>query len=489
MTSSIVPTPLALMPTLMNIASFSVTAEPPAEPPALAPIPAAVTTAVAVLLDHASAAISPEEVAVANALRFPLASFIEDEDEDLELDDFFSLPKSKGKGKASAPPPPPTAKGPPKGPATTASSPATGSSAIAGPSSSVHPFLKRMGYVEDKPLKGRVTVEDVRSITKNVATVAMGAASLSDELSSLRTMLAEGFEGVNAQLIGFAAETAEASRAPAHPTDAQTIASIISASNKNAENAVAMGAAFNDVISRTRKLESASATASAVTALQAQVESQGRTMQVMITRMSGMAGSAPAAPTAAEDALFAAAPVSDDARLRAMIQELLNDNGKRGREGDDNDHAAAKRVQLAVIPQPFVYPAPPPAPAFASPAFEPAPSMIAYPVPPPAPPQAFPRPPPGGPPRVKIDPTREVLLGPMTWQGNCHSAPRNLVTAVLGVNTMRSARFTSRKGPDDFTAVLVFEADTVASWFVTTWNEHVRAGYEVCVARAMPLNV
>ncbi|KAJ6530505.1 hypothetical protein DFH09DRAFT_1184105 [Mycena vulgaris] len=83
-----------------------------------------------------------------------------------------------------------------------------------------------------------------------------------------------------------------------------------------------------------------------------------------------------------------------------------------------------------------------------------------------------------GPPRVRIDPAREVLFGPMTWAGNCHFAPRNLVNHVLGANNIRAARFTSRKGPNDLTAVLVFGADAVASWFVTTWNDSPRPGYE-----------
>ncbi|KAJ7870573.1 hypothetical protein B0H14DRAFT_3860914 [Mycena olivaceomarginata] len=36
---------------------------------------------------------------------------------------------------------------------------------------------------------------------------------------------------------------------------------------------------------------------------------------------------------------------------------------------------------------------------------------------------------------------------------------------------MRKARFTSRRGPDDATAVLVFQEAAHASWFIDGWNK------------------
>jgi hypothetical protein len=89
---------------------------------------------------------------------------------------------------------------------------------------------------------------------------------------------------------------------------------------------------------------------------------------------------------------------------------------------------------------------------------------------------------------VKIDPAREVLFGPMDWEEKWNLTPRNLIMNVLTHNTMRNARFTSRRGPDDATAILVFDADNVASWFIATWNGSPRTGYEICTARPMSLN-
>ncbi|KAJ6527613.1 hypothetical protein DFH09DRAFT_1371392 [Mycena vulgaris] len=370
------------------------------------------TTVVAVLLDHASAAISPEEVDIASALRFPLASFIEDEDDvdDLPLIEYLT-PQKQGKGEGPSPAPAPA----PASPATRLN---------------CHPPNSCPNVL----VSGRR-----RSFVDTTTKPRAATSTVHDRVADLEKMLAEGLEGVDARFIGFAADHAEGSCGPAHP-----------ASNKLAENATAMGAVVNDTETRTRKLEVAAASAIVVTALQAQVESQGRTLQAILVRISALTGSAPPAPSDHDAGLLAGSSTADDARLRAMVQEVVNQNGKRGRGGDDDD-AAPKRQQLAVIHC--------------------ACSTRRV----------------GGPPRVRIDPAREVLFGPMTWAGNCHFAPRNLIIHVLGANNIRAARFTSRKGPDDFTAVLVFEADAVASWFVTTWNDSPRAGYKVCLARPTPL--
>jgi hypothetical protein len=77
-----------------------------------------------------------------------------------------------------------------------------------------------------------------------------------------------------------------------------------------------------------------------------------------------------------------------------------------------------------------------------------------------------------------------VLLGPLNWEGKFNRAPHNLIMSVLGHNVMRTARFSSRRGPDEYTVIVTFEADAHAAWFITTWNGTPRMGYEICTARA-----
>ncbi|KAJ7279386.1 hypothetical protein C8J57DRAFT_1570045 [Mycena rebaudengoi] len=198
------------------------------------------------------------------------------------------------------------------------------------------------------------------------------------------------------------------------------------------------GTAINDLVSRVHNLEDVS---SRITALEATAQSQAGTLQVLLTRAS-----------------------TQDAAI-----------GKRPLEHSDDP--AAKRQHLTV-PAAFAYHVsslgPPPAPAAGG-----------YPAPP-AHPSAFPHPPAGAAPQVRPDRARQAHLGPMTWSGNFHAAPRNLILNVLGSNTTRNVHFTSRKGSDEHTALLTFEADTVATWFISTWNNNPRASYEVCVAS--PLN-
>jgi hypothetical protein len=83
-----------------------------------------------------------------------------------------------------------------------------------------------------------------------------------------------------------------------------------------------------------------------------------------------------------------------------------------------------------------------------------------------------------------------VLFGPVDWEGKWNRTPYQLIHSILGANTMRNARFTSRRGPDDSTAVVVFDADAHrdAAWFIAAWNASTRAGYECCAARPMTFN-
>ncbi|KAJ7247501.1 hypothetical protein C8J57DRAFT_1359127 [Mycena rebaudengoi] len=270
-----------------------------------------------------------------------------------------------------------------------------------------------------------------------------------------------------------------------------TISHLVLASNKHTANTTAMGSALNDIVSRLRTVEGVA------TALQATVESQANTIQTLIRRASDSTG-------------WASAP-------------KFNTNGKRALADIDGDDAA-KRQQLAppplqqLAPPPvaviniveppafsyptapapaFAYPMAPPAPAYAAPGFAP----VALPTAPPDAPYVLPNAPPpptrtlpvapsapGAPPRVPPNPAREAGLGPMDWQGDYGRAPRNLILAVLGKETMRTARFTSRKGADAQNVIVVFEADSVASWFIQAWNSNPRRGYECCFASPMPLN-
>ncbi|KAJ7846446.1 hypothetical protein B0H13DRAFT_1907780 [Mycena leptocephala] len=179
----------------------------------------------------------------------------------------------------------------------------------------------------------------------------------------------------------------------------------------------------------------------------ATLDSHDRTIKLLLAHASASAGTAPPAPSAA-DADFLAG--IDDARLRTIIQEMIGTKRTRTESEDEN---APKRLAPAVV-----------IPAALS--NRPTPRAASCPS--------------SGPPRVAIDPACEVLFGPMDWEKKWHLSPCNLIMSVLA--SMRSTRFTSRKGLDDDTAILVFEAESVATWFIAAWNSATRVGYECCVA-------
>ncbi|KAJ7239120.1 hypothetical protein C8J57DRAFT_1373063 [Mycena rebaudengoi] len=265
-------------------------------------------------------------------------------------------------------------------------------------------------------------------------------------------------EVVSAKLTGFAINNAEVlqairtSPAATSALDTSTLAALVTASNKHSANVTAIGAAMNDLVNRVHSLENTSAR---VTALEATAQSQAGTMQVLLARVSA--------------------------------QEAAT--GKRALEHDD-DPAAKHQHVMPPTSFAYQYPSAPPAPQYASHAMAPPgpPSRCCTgtggvpraPTPLPNPPTAV-----APAPVVAPAPGRQVQLGPMVWKGNFGAAPRNLVLAVLGTNTMRGVRYTTRRGSDDHTALLTFDADAVATLFINAWNDNTCVGYEVCYASSL----
>ncbi|KAJ7870469.1 hypothetical protein B0H14DRAFT_246822 [Mycena olivaceomarginata] len=364
-----VDTPITTAPTLIQFPSFSET---------IASVPI-VTPAADPAIAESSTIIS-EEVAVANALR-PISSFIEDADDDLDLEEFFAPAKGKGKGKAA----PPAASAPPSASAAGTSLP------VAGPSSSSHKWLKQIHFALTQKPPQRYGAPEHKANRLALDTLAVGTAGLHDRVEKLNVDLADGLAGFRAQLQGFQADAAEAL---AHPpassvADSHAIPSLIESANRPGSNGVAMGNSIRDSAARISQLQDE------VTALQATVDSHNHTLKILLARSSASSGT------------FAA----------------IDDGRKRAREQDEDDHPAHRNAPGVFIPPTFSLPTAPPAPDFASPAFAPPALAVAAPAPLPTAPPTLPRAPPSGPPRVAIDPAREVRLGPMDWEKKWHVTP------------------------------------------------------------------
>ncbi|KAJ7679952.1 hypothetical protein B0H17DRAFT_1206245 [Mycena rosella] len=272
-------------------------------------------------------------------------------------------------------------------------------------------------------------------------------------------LLADGMKKELAEAVedrGLVADHTEgASCAPAAPIDAQNLSSIITALKKHGENSAAMMSAIHLTIARLEQLEHRAASVTVISSIQATLGSHDHMLKTILSRLSATSDSAPPAPSRNEAAAINAPVANDDAHIHAMVQDIVNQNGKRGREGDA-DGALPKRQELVNIPPPLS----------SSP---PSPPRLRH--------QRMPLPP--SPRRPPPSPrTLHRLRLP-----RCHARPwAPLKGSLLTISahglkpTMCTARFSSRKGPDDDTAIIAFQAEAVAAWFVATWNANPRIG-------------
>ncbi len=113
------------------------------------------------------------------------------------------------------------------------------------------------------------------------------------------------------------------------PVGVGAVPLLVAASNKHVSNAAKMGRIVNNLLLRIRKVEEISAS---VTGIQATLESYHRTLQVVLGRTSANAGTAPAAFSIDDAAVVASTVSAGETSLRAIVEEVINGNGKRVRE-------------------------------------------------------------------------------------------------------------------------------------------------------------
>ncbi|KAJ6612420.1 hypothetical protein B0H10DRAFT_1952313 [Mycena sp. CBHHK59/15] len=460
--------PVGPVPTLLNIPSFSFPAAPdvPAASGTLAPLLEMASTTLNALLPSPSSTTTDENVVVKALAHSASSAILLDKDNDLDLEDFFNPPSNKGKSKASAPGPSATP-APLAPPVLVPTVPVPASPA--GPSSTLHPWLKAIGYLPvSKPPK-HYGAEEHKANCHDLDTLAAGTARVDDKVSCLMTELAEVLEGVNAHIISIVADISAPSHAAPSRTDNGTINMLVTASNKHTTNLASMAVALCDSLCRIEALEKTAVTTQSnrVTQLEASVDSLSNVVGVLMGRVSAMSGTAD---------MSAAPGVS-----------FVNANSERPCE--DNETSALQNVwphvdaaAIVAVPDSFVFthPGNTPMPPPPHPVVAIAHNMMLAPKPLPL----LLCPPPSGPPRAQIDPACEVHLGPVMWDGNFHHGPCNLVSTILRLST-GAVRFSSCESPDDNTVLCVFESDAVADWFVTMWNNSSCVVYEVCVVRSV----
>ncbi|KAJ7114899.1 hypothetical protein C8R44DRAFT_225501 [Mycena epipterygia] len=131
------------------------------------------------------------------------------------------------------------------------------------------------------------TVKEHQLIQRNVG---HGQTILDDRISKVQHDLTVGFQGVDARLVGMAADLAEA----ANGSNPLTTSMLITASNKPTANSTAMGTAINDAYVRIREIAGS-------ISLCATVAQLGTTFQAMLRQLSASTSTGTAPPAMSGD--------------------------------------------------------------------------------------------------------------------------------------------------------------------------------------------
>ncbi|KAJ7074688.1 hypothetical protein C8F01DRAFT_1101482 [Mycena amicta] len=375
-------------------------------------------------------------------------------DEELDDDDFWAphdqLDKGKAKEKATPAPTPSTSR-PPQ-----------------------HPLLVEAGYTGLKEVK-RWAAPEHQSTRDNLEALSIGLCLLDSRVNTANTNIAEGLDGLHAQLVGLTSDIAtlpQGNGGAGRGVDPALYNELVASSNNHNENFKRIVLRIQDLVAEQDALRS----------------SVNTSVAAFTTSINALTSRIPQ---------IVSQPSSNNDSLRSMLEDVINENGKRVRGLEDAAELTRAApapptvyaqlqppvsMQAQFAPQPLYAPQPtaqvPQAPIVSQPAQQPQP-MLYTPQQqvygPPAPQQQYqPAPQPQYqlqhvvPPQAVVDPRHEVALMPYAWP--VPKSTRDWILDVMTRDVMRSARFTVRRGRDSQEIIMTFEAENMAAWFIGAWN-------------------
>ncbi|KAJ7083858.1 hypothetical protein C8R44DRAFT_991907 [Mycena epipterygia] len=542
-------------PTLLLVPSFSYSGTPsaPSAPNpgagalALLPVPPAANSALASIIQSASAG----DVNGVRAHVLAAAGSLDDDDYDPDLEDFLSpappplepapssQPGEKGKGKAGAPPPPRVPPPPPpvdtNGVPTAPSTPVASGAAhpstpVASGSGSVHPFCKAVGFTpgEAKTPGKRWEKKDHELTRAHVDGLLAASTQLDDRVFHLSSDLSEMGESMQNQILelrdmvsshtgtvggplsasdiaaivqrvdiaaivqrvqtqvqsrDFTAADIDTIAEQVHARDGHTMRELVRASNKHGSNSSNAASAIDDLSSRLNALEN---TAADQVGRISELESTVAAQASTIARLSARR--------------VASAPAPHVENVQTL--RYINDNSKHPREDeiDDATRIVRPRVEQAAFvadPAPVVYAAPAPAPAVVhapAPTAAPFPGHTATAAPFPGHAAAAPAPvaAPAPAPRKPFDAACEVLIGPVTWNvsGDGKTTVKtdvsNLIREIIPTAPARITFRTRRSNPHPASyTICTFDTSAIADWVVDSWASLNHGPYSSITATSM----
>ncbi|KAJ7073845.1 hypothetical protein C8F01DRAFT_1098516 [Mycena amicta] len=338
-----------------------------------------------------------------------------------------------------------------------------------------HPLLVEAGYTTNVKEVKRWAAPEHQSTRDNLEALSIGLCLLDSRVNVANANIAEGLDGLRAQIVGLTSDIATLPQGSGagHGLDPAVYNSLVAASNAHNDN-------FKRIVLRIQELVADQA------ALRSSVNTS---IAAFTTSIDALTSRIPQ---------IVSQPSSNNDSLRSMLEDVINENGKRARTNDD-----ATNLGRAAPAPPIVYAQlqPPvsmqaqfaPQPLPAQPLYAPQPTsqvqqapVVQQPQPmsyapqqqvygPPAPQQQYqPAPQPQYqpqavvPPQAVVDPRREVALMPHAWP--IPKSARDWILDVMTRDVMRNARFTVRRGRDSQEIIMTFEAENMAAWFIGAWN-------------------
>ncbi|KAJ6501462.1 hypothetical protein C8R47DRAFT_1067805 [Mycena vitilis] len=172
--------------------------------------------------------------------------------------------------------------------------------------------------------------------------LATSAAELESAVGKMAADLDDNLADITARVIGLEADLAELDA-----IENTAVPSLIAASNMHTTNTGKMGTVIRDIVRRLTRLEENS---TAVTTLQATVDSHQQALKIVLNRASANTGTTPPVLSANDAAIVASYSDADDTNLRALIEEIVNAHGKRSSNSVREDEGRIKRTRVDIPP-------------------------------------------------------------------------------------------------------------------------------------------
>ncbi|KAJ7779457.1 hypothetical protein DFH07DRAFT_509018 [Mycena maculata] len=387
-------------------------------------------------------------------------------------------------------------------------------------STSGHEFFRHLGFAPgSESLPKHFTAEDHKTTRTRTNTLTSELFKLDEHIVFLQMDLTEVADTLNTKVHHLEAASRNAPGDRGIPRNDSTVTELICASNQHGATSAITQEALNELAIRMAAFEEHTPSTSnitRITTLEAGLDALTQVSQQILVRVSALSGTSLPVPAPAPAAAPAPSPEDidlimalDAGVLKDMLRQMINANGKRTRNNNNNPRnirqntgtvvAMPASVQFtpAAVQLPAAFVVPPTTPLIVLPTAPPAPSPF-LPTGPPALPPSAPPPsstvPPSAPlathfPRAPAAPespqaplAHQVLFGPINF-GPEQRLAKGIMGRIIAHVLPHSNRpaFCLRRAHDKNHTHVIFDSEAMATWIMDSWAhlDGNRGEYEI----------